>query len=261
MSAANAVPTTLGGAPAGYGRSCTNCARAKCKCILRSEGGPCERCHRLGKDCHKSATSRRRIGKKATASRTAQLEEKLDDLVSILRASQHPNQQISLSSTSSPNSSFPSRLDSLATAATSSSSQGQPDVIPQNPYNTGPCIPQHSALDINETFRLPEPTSEEAEVYLTKFRDWLKNFPFVVIPPTQTAAALREERPFLWLCIMNLTTMSAPQNNILRERIRHEYITRAFVNQERTMDLLLGLIAFLGWYVPRCSVPVHSAYN
>lgn len=31
------------GTPAPYGRACTNCARAKCRCIYRSEGADCER--------------------------------------------------------------------------------------------------------------------------------------------------------------------------------------------------------------------------
>jgi len=32
-----------GGTPAPYGRACTNCARAKCRCIYRPEGTDCER--------------------------------------------------------------------------------------------------------------------------------------------------------------------------------------------------------------------------
>lgn len=31
------------GTPAPYGRACSNCARAKCRCIYRPEGADCER--------------------------------------------------------------------------------------------------------------------------------------------------------------------------------------------------------------------------
>jgi hypothetical protein len=31
------------GTPAPYGQACANCARSKCKCIIRHAGGPCER--------------------------------------------------------------------------------------------------------------------------------------------------------------------------------------------------------------------------
>ncbi|KAF2110751.1 hypothetical protein BDV96DRAFT_199245 [Lophiotrema nucula] len=69
---------------AAYGHACSNCAKAKCKCILRASGDTCERCHRLGKECSPATTVRKRGTKKATV-RRAQLEEKLDDLVALLR--------------------------------------------------------------------------------------------------------------------------------------------------------------------------------
>ncbi|KAH9233035.1 hypothetical protein K456DRAFT_1788268, partial [Colletotrichum gloeosporioides 23] len=75
-----------GGIAAPYGRACTNCSRAKCKCILRPAGGACERCHRLNKTCQPSNPQRKR-SKKPPSSRTAQLEEKLDGLVTLLRQS------------------------------------------------------------------------------------------------------------------------------------------------------------------------------
>lgn len=248
--------STSEGTPAGYGRSCTNCSRAKCKCILRPETGECERCHRLGKSCQPMTTSRKRVAKKATASRTAQLEEKLDDLVSILRATQSTNQQTPSSSATpsfaSSSMALTSRLDSLAAAATSSTSQSMSSAMPHAFGHTNSAEPvsmNSASPDINETYQLPEPTPAEAELYLAKFRDWLKNFPFMIIPPDTTAASLREERPFLWLCIMNITSMSAPQQLLMKERVREQIATRIVVNHERTMDVLLGLIAYLAWYV------------
>ncbi|KAK7420106.1 hypothetical protein QQX98_002969 [Neonectria punicea] len=245
------------GAPAGYGRSCTNCSRAKCKCILRPDGVECERCHRLGKSCLPMTTSRKRVAKKATASRTAQLEEKLDDLVSILRASQGTNQQQQQQSPPtgptplfpSPSAALPSRLDSLAAAATSSTTQSYSSSIPHayNPSNSVESSINSVSPDINETYRLPEPTPAEAEIYFRKFQEWLKNFPFMVLPHDATAASLRESYPFLWLCIMNITSMSTLQTSIMKERIRQEIATRIVVDHERTMDLLLGLIAYLAW--------------
>ncbi|KPM46071.1 hypothetical protein AK830_g500 [Neonectria ditissima] len=249
------------GAPAGYGRSCTNCSRAKCKCILRPDGVECERCHRLGKTCLPMTTSRKRVAKKATASRTAQLEEKLDDLVSILRASQgtnqHQQQQQQQSPPTgptplfaSPSTALPSRLDSLAAAATSSTTQSSSSSIP-HPYVPGNSVESASmssaSPDINETFRLPEPTPAEAEVYFRKFKEWLKNFPFMVFPHDTTAASLHESHPFLWLCIMNITSMSTLQQMLMKERIRREIATRIVVDHERTMDILLGLITYLAW--------------
>jgi hypothetical protein len=104
------------GTPAPYGRACTNCARAKCRCIYRNDGGGsiCQRlgyshacysslshtctgicdgtnhsaklrCHRLKKECVPSVSARTRSNKPVARSKTARLEEKLDGLVSLLR--------------------------------------------------------------------------------------------------------------------------------------------------------------------------------
>lgn len=294
------------GSPAGYGRSCTNCSKAKCKCILRigTDGTTCERCHRLGKTCQPMATARKRTGKKTTTSRTAQLEEKLDDLVSILRATQGSNQQqvpvmastSASSSASAPapapipsyaeRSSFPScsRLDSLATAATSTPSQvhlsnqqspqqsshepnyhqlhhqpthqpghlsnqqpnQQPHPQSRHPFGLLPVMPETDS-DPDATWRLPEPTPAEAETYLDKFRLWLSHFPCILMPPEMTAARLKEEKPFLWLCIMNITSMSVPQHLLIKERVRSELASRIVMGQERGMDVLQGLVVYIGW--------------
>ncbi|KAL7813924.1 hypothetical protein V8C44DRAFT_326703 [Trichoderma aethiopicum] len=295
---------SVGGIPAGYGRSCTNCSRAKCRCILRPEGGKCDRCHRLGKDCQQMVTSRKRVAKRTTASRTAQLEEKLDDLVSILRATQqqqhqhqhHQHQQLpqqqqqhqqhqqqqhhhsqhqhplphqpqqpplphhvnhlqqphqppsappsmngvsacDMSSASTASSScqpYVSRLDSLADAATTSQPRSS-SILAQ----TAP-----RPLDSD---RLPEPTPSEAEVYLIKFRQWLEFFPFMHLPPDVTAEALHREHPFLWLCIMSVTSMSMPQQAAMRERVRQDIAQRMIVNHDRTLEMAQGLTLLIAW--------------
>jgi hypothetical protein len=247
------------GAPAGYGRSCTNCSRAKCKCILRTADGPCERCHRLGKDCRPIEASRKRIVKKASSSQTAQLEQKLDDLVSILRASNHPSLAGVLpqdhTSPYSPGQTIaglPSRLDSLATAATASSSDNAyvPNLNHHPSLNANvhrPSVAGDASINPALGAVRPEPTPAEAENYLDKFRAWLRNFPFMHLTPELSASDLRRERPFLWLCIMNITSMSIPQMQLIKERVRMELAQKVFVDHEPSMDLLLGLMVCLTW--------------
>ncbi|KAK2776201.1 C6 transcription factor [Colletotrichum kahawae] len=75
------------GHAAPYGQSCTNCFKSKCKCILRSDGDSCERCHRLKKPCHPGDSIRRTAAdntQRANA-RIADLEGKLSSLVSLLQ--------------------------------------------------------------------------------------------------------------------------------------------------------------------------------
>lgn len=238
------------GVPAGYGRSCTNCSRAKRRCILNPEGGSCEMCSRTGKECVQMETRRVRHARvrRNPTSMTAKLEAKLNDLVSILRAGQNPSQQVHPnmhSSSQTPSSSSsqaqPSRLDSLAAAAAANPQPGTSFYMGQTSCGDDPSHTK-SAYYVR-----PEPTPEEAEIYLSKFREWLSNFPFMHIPSDLTAEALRRERPFLWMSIMNMTSMSLPQQHMLRERVREEVANRLVLNHERTMDILLGLLAYLGW--------------
>jgi hypothetical protein len=72
-----------------YGQACLGCSKAKCKCISRGPAGTqCERCHRLNKDCQPSIVVRKGPPRRPVAGshRTAQLEEKLESLVTLLQA-------------------------------------------------------------------------------------------------------------------------------------------------------------------------------
>ncbi|KAF4446347.1 transcription factor [Fusarium austroafricanum] len=187
------------------------------------------------------ATSRKRVAKKSTSSRTAQLEEKLEDLVTILRASQPSNPHLQPPNAGDPsplmNSSnmgqLTSRLESLATAAASSSSSETQPRSYAVPPSYGSRSTVDSQLDTSpstigeDSSTLAEPTPEEAEMYLVKFREWLKTFPCMVLPHGTTAASLREEKPFLWLCIMNVTSMCVDQQMKLKDRGIICYLTWA----------------------------------
>ncbi|KAK2594141.1 hypothetical protein QQS21_008140 [Conoideocrella luteorostrata] len=199
---------------------------------------------------------RKRISKKTATSRTAQLEEKIEDLVSMLRATHdqgtRPSQSNpSMLSTSSP--SYTSRLDSLAAAATADPSRQnikEKSAIGDNYHYLGltsNAPTSRGSTCLRDLDKRPEPTSQEAEAYLAKFRNWLHGAPFMHIPIELTAETLKHEKPFLWICIMNLCSMSYPQQRILREKVRQEIAERVVLNHERSMDLLQGLIAFITW--------------
>ncbi|KAF4122963.1 hypothetical protein GMORB2_6511 [Geosmithia morbida] len=256
-------PSSAEGAPAGYGRSCTNCSRAKCKCIIRTAGHPCERCERLGKGCQPIAATRKRVPRKNPPSRTAQLEEKLDDLVTILRYSRAPSSQLQPQATgaSVPSnvgpSSLPltSRLDSLATAATATGPH------PTSAPPAARCVLEgdgstshRGTVSLDQRSDDTYPSPMEAEACLQRFRSWLVNFPFMHLPPDLTAASLREERPFLWLCVMNITSSSIPHTEKMKLKIRRELAEAIVVKHEPRMEILLGLLAYLSWAF-MCSSP------
>ncbi|PHH63347.1 hypothetical protein CDD81_6044 [Ophiocordyceps australis] len=244
------------GAPAGYGRSCTNCSKAKCRCVIRPQGGSCERCHRLGKFCQQIAAVRKRTFKKSTTSRTAQLEEKLEDLVTMLKASQNqsrPEEPTSMSGHSPASSTTPlsaqhftSRLDSLAAAATANNGD-----VAETPRCLYPCcFSKHDAgapCSREEVEQCLQMSDEDAERRLSMFRDWLEKFPILHIPDNVTAHQVRSQKPFLWLAILNITSPMNRFQLLLRERFRQEICLRIVMNHERDMDLLWGLLTYLCW--------------
>lgn len=94
-----------------------------------------------------------------------------------------------------------------------------------------------------------EPSPAEAEEYLINFQTHkLKYFPCIHISSTTTAQQLRLERPFLWLCIMRLGSKSTSQQQLLGNTIRQTIAQEMAVRSEKNIDLLLGLLTFIGWY-------------
>lgn len=94
-----------------------------------------------------------------------------------------------------------------------------------------------------------EPSPLDAKQYLTTFRTQKsKYFPFVYISPATTAHQLRHERPFLWLCIMTVSSRSISQQQALGSKVRHQLWEKMVLQSEQNIDLLLGLLAYIGWY-------------
>jgi hypothetical protein len=88
----------------------------------------------------------------------------------------------------------------------------------------------------------------ETEEYLHVFRTGnLKSFPFVYIPEGTTPAQIRKERPFLWLNIIAICTQSRPLQQALSTQIMEILGQQVLVKSERHIDILLGLIAYVGW--------------
>ena len=89
----------------------------------------------------------------------------------------------------------------------------------------------------------------EAELLLRKFRiNYLPKFPFVVIAHTDTETRLRDQEPFLLLCIISVTISSSHSlyRTVADGVMRH--VTRIVARSERNLELLRGLL-------------IHSAYG
>ncbi|KAI8961511.1 hypothetical protein F5Y11DRAFT_326039 [Daldinia sp. FL1419] len=254
-----------------YGQACTNCSKAKCKCISRGiPSSVCERCQRLGKECIPSVSVRKRAARRPASERAAHLEEKLDDLVSILRAQAAVNPPSAGTYRPTTNSELPSASPSVDANANAGSLDLDPSIgvvpggndlaatnhpmpIPSPAVDTSYCDGYPSA---NSYPTPPSVTSShdgglspaEAEETLRIFQEqFVPFFPFVYIPPDTTAAQLQRSKPFLWLNILTICCKSRPKKTALSQKIREYLAQKMLIDLDRNMDLLLGLLAYLGW--------------
>lgn len=122
------------------------------------------RCHRLNKECNPATSVRKQTTKRTTALKRAQLEDKLDDLVSLLRTQQAAQMQ--------------DRATEQQTVT--------------------PC-----SLDYSPQMGSEAPWDNSfSDQDLQKFQDYhMSYFPFFFLPPGITAEQLRHEKPLMFSAI------------------------------------------------------------
>ncbi|KLU90437.1 hypothetical protein MAPG_10291 [Magnaporthiopsis poae ATCC 64411] len=264
--------SSAAGVPAPYGRACTNCSKAKCRCVYRGPGvgtGACERCHRLAKQCVPSETIRKRTPRRQIVSRTAQLEEKLDDLVTLLKTQRQTKDGAGSASAPgpSPRRAPPSRSPEAITrsppASTSTrlprfSQQIIADIpSPPSSHDAEPSIMSSAQADKATPSSQPTPAPApsqgpaacvEAELSLDAFRSrFIRFFPFMHIPVSMTAQHLERDRPLTLLAIRCVTAKSFAKQHELGDELRDLIANKAVIHHENSMDILLALLTFAGW--------------
>lgn len=186
---------------------------------MRPGGQGCERCYRLKKVCLPGNSTRAR--RNNPTARIASLEEKLDGLVSLLTSGSVV-------------------LNNYADPA------GQDRVTPSFSISNA-----SSALHATiEAATSDDPSSGlSSDECLTRFRThMLKYFAFLHL--TGDAKSLRRERPFMFLCIMAVSSQSTQRKLELGEEIKRTLADRIFLDNDSSainIDLLLGLLTFLAW--------------
>jgi hypothetical protein len=223
------------------------------------------RCIRLKKQCHPPETIRRRRPRKPTASKTAQLEEKLDSLVSLIKAGAQPGTVIASSHVTAPiapiddsmphgilrlNDNTPThntiKRNLVSSSANDYCIHNIPALTPTSDDSTN-SINSISPSGFGDTCGEPSPV--EAEECLINFQTYKsKYFPFIHIPSTTSAQQLRQERPFLWISIMVVSSKSMLQQHLLGNKLRQSIAQELVVQSEKKIDLLLSLLTFIGWY-------------
>lgn len=190
------------------------------------------------------------------------LEEKLDGIVSLLKASHEIGSAYEHTTTASVRSvsllDQELKVSSMLPEDLNRSSHvqfAQPGVWSRQLAPTSAPKVQDA---LARTFNGPEwissnplPTEEEAAVLLETFRDeTCLFFPFISIPKSTSVGAFRRERPFTYLAIMAVSTMKYPQGSELGKIVIKQVAERVFVDGERSIDLLFGILTLAAWSVP-----------
>ena len=198
-------------------RSCEECSRLKCKCVAQAAGGPCTRCLRLKRECRPTASKRKSIV--------------ADNISRLHRNGQHAESGASAR--------LEAKLDALAAslhAGGSATTASTPD--------------DHKLLGVNTTHAFEDTgvTAMEAEDFLNTFRDYhLRYFPFVHIPAEMTAAELHIQRPYLLYAILTTGSYSVRRQQHIGDLFRRAVAEAMVIRSEKSIDLLLGLLTFIGW--------------
>ena len=124
-----------------------------------------------------------------------------------------------------------------------------PIVSPDTAYSArGTRSSIHQSCDVSLSRGL-EPSVEEAEDCLQTFRTRMIQYsPFLVFPASTTAQQLRSDRPFLWLCIMGISSKSSTQQEAIDNEIRLIVAREMLMEAKSNLDLLLGLLTYIAWY-------------
>jgi hypothetical protein len=93
-------------------------------------------------------------------------------------------------------------------------------------------------------------SEEESESFLAEFRTKaLPQFAFMHIPTATTALRLHQEHPFLFICIIAVSSKSNSRRQAMGREVKQMIARGMTVENEQNLDLLLGLLVFITWLV------------
>jgi hypothetical protein len=185
------------------------------------------------------------------------LEQKLDNLVTLLKSTQNPNNvSAAIGHIDTPveyiETMSCSRIPEPQTKMFGSGQGVEMDIpLPQT------VVPTQCGLVLFKGIGPPTRFSHDFEglldnaeisnILLNRFRDEMSPFfPFVILSPSVTADQLREQRPFLFLCVMAISCHDTAQQLYFGKQVTKQLAERMVVNTERSLDLLLGILTYMG---------------
>ncbi|RDW76677.1 fungal specific transcription factor domain-containing protein [Aspergillus mulundensis] len=232
-----------------YGQACTQCYKAKCRCVRTPSGDSCERCLRLKKRCEPSESIRRRnVAQNSNVSdrRIARLEDKMESLLSAMQSFIGSNGTgVNLNGEFVPSvNAYQSGNAALVTPPSTTLGFGEgPAFAPESVSAVSP-----NSNPQNPIFLSTPASSPNQDERLDFFRSkMLPSFPFIDLTPDMTSWYLRQNRPLLYQAICTVTTFSTQERLAQVEELKQKLFSSAFMKVESNIDLLLASLTYLAW--------------
>ncbi|KAG6013597.1 hypothetical protein E4U43_007209 [Claviceps pusilla] len=232
-------------------KACTTCAKAKARCIPRTDGE--DKCERLKKDCFSRPPAPPRVKKRPKRSRVAELEKRLNELSSQFEGAQPSN--VSSSNASGSNASGSNAASSptsrLCRPAERSDMYSFEHLFP-SPSPTGDDGHEESAWspEIMKELESPWPLPSEGEILLMVYREiFAELFPFVLIPREMSSIDLRSQRPLVWKAVMlSASIFDSTRQSKLGEELLADIGKALIVDGSRSLDMLQAMELLIGWW-------------
>jgi hypothetical protein len=141
-----------------------------------------------------------------------------------------------------------------------------PSILPQDSRRTHtPTDATATGLDsaqsesIDETLSI-NASAHEIEVLFDRYQRLMApHMPFVILPPRTTARSLQDSEPFLLQAITTVASFhSMAQQQIMAKGLVRSLCERLFINGQKTLGLLQGILIFANWYNPHLYTPRNS---
>ncbi|CAG7963251.1 unnamed protein product [Penicillium olsonii] len=250
-------------------QACEVCRSLKVRCLPSSEPNTCQKCAKSKRPCvflERPPRQRQARPKSGSKARICALESKVDDLLALASQSHLCRSQgFSQPLDESTESEAPTSSSSSSRGERGSTIRGQSSCTSSNPadasINDWGGLPRIHGTSCTMVLLECGLSIDTAERFLKQFHTMTSYFPFVALDSDATILDLCKNRPFALVAAL---TAAASADRRLQKSLGEKFRTCALhaimIENERSLDLLNGILIYLAWYQFHY-VPSNDQFN